>query len=524
MRTALLGLIFTFFSYVSVSAQPTTSLSTAQNTNNVQFTIVNPITVANVPPSSFTLFGDGKFTMNPTPSHDYRSIATYEPEVYSVKAYDLTDVLKLVDPTNPPGSININSISSNNNPPPPFIRTGRNIRTGQSWRAAEDNEWIYIISFRHPGGSLSGNANGSIRFSLDPNIEYVRVIEPQGDNANWAVVDNQPGYGQSGDISWDFSNLNTTEIRNLYVRVGLPPNMYGSRLLSDLSITWRDNQSNEEQEMQQVASDVFRYAHDPNKIIVHTPCLLGDEPAMQKLRYTVHFQNIGSYYANTVQVEVNPHWTFDVGSLTVINSSDPMSNVEVDPFTGKFYFTFPNINLPGTQQTFPINYSYTPDQTTGYVTFEICVSEMIPVSEPIDIDADIYFDQLAPINTGVTTIHASDHCVEIPYCDLDMAGYQVVNPKVETSQMKMAPVVNIYPNPVGEQLNLSFNMTDATGGVVQIELYNFSGQIQKTIFEGFKNNGTHSLDIDVSDLPVGTYLVKMQIGNHNTTERFIKLE
>ena len=523
-RSALLVFLLLITAYINSFAQPTTLSSTISNGNHVQYTINNPQIINGIPAATFTILGDGRYTINPNPTHDYQSIAAFEPEVYSLAAYQPTSPVKLIDPTNPSGQIFVNSITSTPPLPPPYISPSRHVKVGQSWRAADGNEWIYMITFRHPGGNVSGNVGGSIDFALDNNLRYLGRIEPQGSNSNWVSVSSEPAIGSlGGSVRWNFSNLNTTDIRTVYVRVELPANSNIKSLSSNTSVIWQDSQENIEEESTPVDSDVFIAAHDPNKIIVHTPCLEGEYPGLQKLEYTIHFQNIGSYYANTVQIAFHPHWSFLLNSVDVIKTSAPISGIEIDPITGYIYFTLPNINLPGMQQWYP--YSYSPDQTTGYLTFSICVDGMIPSNFPIEVDADIYFDQLPAVNTGITTFHTSDNCAKIPVCDDDLSeAFNLEIPQIEMEDADLSRFVHVYPNPVAEKLNIDFKMTEIQGGIVHIDLYNSSGQLQKTIFKGTKNNGNHNIDINISDLPASTYFLKMQVGNQYITKRFIKME
>jgi|GEM_PF-816990 len=94
----------------------------------------------------------------------------------------------------------------------------------------------------------------------------------------------------------------------------------------------------------------------------------------------------------------------------------------------------------------------------------------------------------------------------IAFDDFSVEGSTLGNPSFETGKFKA------YPNPVNDILNVSY-----AENINNIEVYNLLGQkvITKTI------NASKG-QLDMSDLPAGSYLVKIMAGNQVQTLKIIK--
>jgi hypothetical protein len=80
--------------------------------------------------------------------------------------------------------------------------------------------------------------------------------------------------------------------------------------------------------------------------------------------------------------------------------------------------------------------------------------------------------------------------------------------------------LNVYPNPVFEELNLSFTLIE--GAPVKIEVIQMNGQIVKTADLGNRWKGQNSITLKINELQQGTYLLTVHSGGHRGTTRFIK--
>jgi len=90
-----------------------------------------------------------------------------------------------------------------------------------------------------------------------------------------------------------------------------------------------------------------------------------------------------------------------------------------------------------------------------------------------------------------------------------------VNNNTGVASVNTQSNVRIVPNPATNNINLSYNSSFT--GVKQISIINALGQVVKTLATGEQN-----VNVSVSDLPGGIYIVKTTTGNSIFTERFIK--
>ncbi|MBN4081840.1 T9SS type A sorting domain-containing protein [bacterium AH-315-C07] len=81
--------------------------------------------------------------------------------------------------------------------------------------------------------------------------------------------------------------------------------------------------------------------------------------------------------------------------------------------------------------------------------------------------------------------------------------------------------VKLYPNPVTDQLNISYDLVETSN--IQLSIYNINGQQMKHSDIGRRNTGDNQLTQDVTDLPAGTYFVVLNSPDGNlATSKFIK--
>ena len=90
---------------------------------------------------------------------------------------------------------------------------------------------------------------------------------------------------------------------------------------------------------------------------------------------------------------------------------------------------------------------------------------------------------------------------------------QVLDKIIETSINN----IKIYPNPVNNEINISFNTTSE---IQQIKIFDINSRL---LFEkNYKQKGNFKTKINTSELSNGTYFVKINDGNKNLISKFIK--
>ncbi|MFA6151675.1 MAG: T9SS type A sorting domain-containing protein [Chitinophagaceae bacterium] len=99
----------------------------------------------------------------------------------------------------------------------------------------------------------------------------------------------------------------------------------------------------------------------------------------------------------------------------------------------------------------------------------------------------------------------------------------VLTPKTGTGMKNVnssgAQIGAIYPNPVKNQFTISLNLKSAAK--VTATLYDISGREIKSLIAQNFSGGSHSQQIDIKNLPAGTYLVKITADNTTVTQKII---
>ena len=78
----------------------------------------------------------------------------------------------------------------------------------------------------------------------------------------------------------------------------------------------------------------------------------------------------------------------------------------------------------------------------------------------------------------------------------------------------------MYPNPASSTQRLDYAVKK--DGNVKVELLDERGNALRTVFDGQQDKGSHSLDVNLSDLNRGTYYYKITSKGGSETRRFVK--
>ncbi|NJC25773.1 DUF7619 domain-containing protein [Neolewinella antarctica] len=225
---------------------------------------------------------------------------------------------------------------------------------------------------------------------------------------------------------------------------------------------------------------------DPNEKRVFPTGLgdLGDVPPGTRLTYELHFQNTGTDTAFTVVIRDVLPAELDVATIEFGASSHDY-DVMIDD--GRVLtFTFNDILL--------VDSFTNVAGSMGVVSFSIDHVETLERGDEFQNRAGIYFD----FNEPVITEFVRTRIVPLP---------SLINSLVP--EFRNFPVrIELFPNPVGNELQVE--LPDLNGPVdVSLRVINVFGQTAGT-YPYFKQGDP----IDVSALPVGTYVLVAQSGGH----------
>ena len=97
----------------------------------------------------------------------------------------------------------------------------------------------------------------------------------------------------------------------------------------------------------------------------------------------------------------------------------------------------------------------------------------------------------------------------------------IQEPIEENTSIQNISSTNIYPNPVSQNTNLSFDLNKSS--LVSISIYNLNGSLVKTIYSNvLMNTGNNNIPLSTSDLSMGTYLVVVDSDQHKNVVKFVK--
>lgn len=136
-----------------------------------------------------------------------------------------------------------------------------------------------------------------------------------------------------------------------------------------------------------------------------------------------------------------------------------------------------------------------PAAGTGPVTFYYCfnvasVDTLIP-QEP---EGEIYCNSIT-IQEGTGT------------------GIESISDKISA--------LNIFPNPVSDEVGLSFDLKQAEK--VSAQFYSLNGKLSRELFNENASEGYFSRSYKMNDIPSGIYLLQLNVGNTSVTKKIVKL-
>ncbi|MGB6035933.1 MAG: T9SS type A sorting domain-containing protein, partial [Cryomorphaceae bacterium] len=210
-------------------------------------------------------------------------------------------------------------------------------------------------------------------------------------------------------------------------------------------------------------------SYDPNDKRV-SATTIGDDflEDGSPLKYTIRFQNTGTFYAERVVIADTIDADLDINSLNIISTSH---NMELSREGNVLYFEFDQIFLPDSTTDF--------DGSIGHVRYEIDPLPTFSEGETIDNTAYIYFDFNEPIvtNTVVT---------------------EFGNPLSVSNESTFE--TRLFPNPADQNITISWSQDVE---VDRVEIFDLSGRLVKSRNVSVARNFV----MEVNDLTNGMYLL-----------------
>jgi hypothetical protein len=91
----------------------------------------------------------------------------------------------------------------------------------------------------------------------------------------------------------------------------------------------------------------------------------------------------------------------------------------------------------------------------------------------------------------------------------------------EAPQNRKSAITN-FPNPFKNQTTVKYQINQPA--MVNLLLYDLNGRLIRKLFTGFQQEGYHSFNLEVPELPAGTYTFKLQAGGMVTSGKMMKTD
>lgn len=332
------------------------------------------------------------------------------------------------------------------------------IATMPTSNAIAGDQATYSLVFRNTGNQM---VSGTIE------IDY--------DDAKMSYQSSSitPVTESNGMIVWSYSDLKPYEIRKIDLTMNINPAVVlGDILPLQSSITPSVGDAI-------VGDNSFDY----NQRVVNSPnlnvieCLEGEAASDlligDYLHYIINFENSGSATVNNVvlQMEIDPS-KFDVNSLQILSASHAVTIKQTGNILEIF---FPNCQI----------------DTGGHgnVLLKIRTGNTMITGDSVSVNAAIYFDYNAPINTNT---------FETAFLD--------------SSEFSSDTSVLIFPNPTSSLLNITSNYE-----IKVVQVYDSLGRLLETHLPNHEE-----MQINFAEMATGVYFIKVFSERGYSVQKIVK--
>ena len=135
--------------------------------------------------------------------------------------------------------------------------------------------------------------------------------------------------------------------------------------------------------------------------------------------------------------------------------------------------------------------------STAFVTYQSTASPGESYYKKNDQWVDLYD------NISIKSPRTANFCIK---------GLSVDVTSIENEELNIKDfeLYQNYPNPFNPQTTISFSVPRDNSDV-KLTVFNTSGQVVGTLFEGIKNRGVHSVNFDASSLNSGIYFYSLEV-------------
>jgi PKD repeat protein len=451
--------LFLFCTYISKAQQIQQSDSIVRqakfesiiNGNLVNFNVSTPplIQISGAPKGYYTFFwefGDGHFSQEENPKHNYKKKGDYEVKLWVTNNYDAGKT-----PTTRPKNVKIDEVNKDDNTSASILGEGELFEFTKNREPIPNEELLVVLTYKNPYEDLT---DGKLYFFFNESkykADNFQLIDIRTYNGEYPIITEErmadynenpfrsmltlhennlmksPHILQDTSTQEDlnkkiessnkefremkqigFSDFKPGEERNIFFHLRTTPEMLKdtSAIISIRGIyvpnSKSTNHSVKEMEMEIVTS------HDPNKMTTNANLMNFRNRNQKDFKYKIQFQNNGEGPANTVRLETDIPEIFDMKEIEILDfypkceicpeQDVSYSCLDTTFIEEKVIFTFKNIYLPGSNQKGVNAY----DSTKGFVSYKIPLKGKIK-KQKTQSQTAIYFDKNEPVITNYAT-------------------------------------------------------------------------------------------------------------------------
>lgn len=192
-------------------------------TQGVDLTVTGPSHCG----TGVVFFDDGHFAYGLNHKHAYNSAGLYEPIAYALEGYSTSEPARIamldITKVNSLGAVTLSqavdfNIAFGSGTPIQSLRfpSNKSVFVTQSWGAARTRDIVYIVAFKHSGGSANAES-GTIQLHMPCQMNFKNIMGPNNSTItvhnSWATLISNT----NNSVEWNFSNLQPNETRYLYV-------------------------------------------------------------------------------------------------------------------------------------------------------------------------------------------------------------------------------------------------------------------------------------------------------------------
>ncbi len=174
--------------------------------------------------------------------------------------------------------------------------------------------------------------------------------------------------------------------------------------------------------------------------------------------------------------------------------------------------------------------AYVKDMNTEGTIYIVQGNSASKTSDPPLDHPSMYYSHGCSDCVGSTIIEVEGNKLRSRYLTSEgeiLDDFTIVKPDLNLGVEEETNVfadVQVYPNPFNKLTTLSYSLQYE--GRVSIELFDVIGKSAGVLFEGNRNAGSHSVEIDGDKLNLakGNYILKLSGENGSLTEKILKLE